>query len=172
MPISGLQTEVIEGTPVQVQWFERVRLELHPQQDVPYDVLVSRLGVDLLMNQGRDWWLFPQSEPATDCLFFEQTSKNLCSPFLEAWRERGLELDGQPGFSDNESLALLGMPISDAQLERLSDGAQYQVQWFERGRLELHPQQPAPFTVQSGLLGREMEIYRTNERLQPLRRDD
>ena len=37
-PITPLQTETIEGRSLQVQWFERARLELHPTNRRPYDV--------------------------------------------------------------------------------------------------------------------------------------
>ncbi|MBM4412924.1 MAG: nuclease [Chloroflexi bacterium] len=40
--------------------------------------------------------------------------------------------------------------------ETLNDGRQYQVQWFERTRIELHPQNQPPYHVQQGLLGREL----------------
>src|SRR5687767_1040058 len=37
------------------QWFERNRFELHPENVRPYDVLLGRLGEDILLQQGRDW---------------------------------------------------------------------------------------------------------------------
>jgi hypothetical protein len=40
--------------------------------------------------------------------------------------------------------------------ETLSDGNDYQVQYFERARFELHPQNEPPFNVLLGLLGREV----------------
>ncbi len=43
-PIAPQQEQVIEGQPFQVQWFERNRLELHPENAPPYDVLLGRLG--------------------------------------------------------------------------------------------------------------------------------
>src|ERR1044071_208837 len=47
-PITPLQNETLEGRTVQAQWFERNRLELHPQNRRPYDVLLGRLGADRL----------------------------------------------------------------------------------------------------------------------------
>src|SRR5262245_4966058 len=61
-PIGQQSEERIEGRPFQVQWFERNRLELHPENDAPYDVLLGRLGADRLQQQGRDWTTFRQSE--------------------------------------------------------------------------------------------------------------
>ncbi len=36
------------------QWFERNRFELHPELQRPYDVLLGRLGDDMLLKLGRD----------------------------------------------------------------------------------------------------------------------
>src|SRR6476660_205054 len=63
--ITGQQEQFVEGQPRHVQWFERNRLELHPESQRPYDVLLGRLGVDQLSSQGRDWFQFPKSTPQT-----------------------------------------------------------------------------------------------------------
>jgi hypothetical protein len=44
LPLSDLQTEEIEGESYQVQWFERARFELHPENQPPYNVLLGLLG--------------------------------------------------------------------------------------------------------------------------------
>src|SRR5437763_914621 len=59
-PLGPQQEEFVEGKKVSAQWFERNRLELHPENARPYDVLLGRLGVDLLVTQGRDWQTFPK----------------------------------------------------------------------------------------------------------------
>ncbi|MEM8531222.1 MAG: CAP domain-containing protein, partial [Chloroflexota bacterium] len=61
-PITPQQEEIIEGQPLQVQWFERNRLEIHPNNAPPFNVQLGRLGADRLEQQGRDWTTFPQSE--------------------------------------------------------------------------------------------------------------
>lgn len=155
-PITPQMHESIEGESLQVQWFERVRLELHPQNEPPYDVLVSRLGVERLEQQGRSWWEFPRSTAQDGCRFFAETQHNICGEMLEAWRANGLALDGQAAISEAESLALFGMPISDVQTETLGDGREYRVQWYERARLELHPENEPPYRVLFGLLGSEV----------------
>src|SRR5918911_1401083 len=71
-PITPQQEEQIEGKPFQVQWFERNRLELHPENTRPYDVLLGRLGADRLVQQGRDWFSFPKSAPQAGCRFFAE----------------------------------------------------------------------------------------------------
>ena len=73
-----------------------------------------------------------------------------------AWRANGLELDGVFGKSEGESLALFGMPLSGLMDETLGDGRSYQIQWFERARFELHPQNQPPYHVLLGLLGNEI----------------
>lgn len=155
-PITPQQSEAIEGQTRQVQWFQRNRLELHPDQAPPYDVLLGRLGADTLEQQGRNWYAFPTSEAQAGCRFFAETRHNVCGAILTRWRANGLELDGISGTSEAESLALFGLPLSDALVETLSDGRQYTVQWFERARFELHPEQPSPDNVLLGLLGLEM----------------
>jgi hypothetical protein len=154
LPITPQQEQFVEGQPRQVQLFERNRLELHPESQRPYDVLLGRLGVDRLSAQGRDWFQFPKSTPQPGCQFFAQTGHNICGEILSTWRAGGLEFDGKQGKSEAESLALFGLPISDAQTETIA-GQQYSVQWFERARFELHPENAPPYNVLLGLLGRE-----------------
>jgi hypothetical protein len=154
-PKTPQREELIEGRPYQVQWFERNRLELHPENQRPYDVLLGRLGADRLAQQQRDWTSFAKGTPGPGCLFFAQTGQSVCGAILAAWRANGLELDGRAGKSIEENLALFGLPLSPPQVERLSDGREYTVQWFERARFELHPENQPPFNVLLGLLGNE-----------------
>ena len=49
-PIGEQFGQAIEGKLIQVQLFERNRLELHPENAPPYDVLLGRLGVDSLQR--------------------------------------------------------------------------------------------------------------------------
>src|SRR5437868_3219543 len=44
-----------EGHWYAVQWFERQRLEHHPEHAYPYHILLGRLGAEALAAQGRDW---------------------------------------------------------------------------------------------------------------------
>jgi hypothetical protein len=156
LPLTPQRTEIIEGVSLQVQWFERNRLELHPENPPPSNVLLGRLGADRLAQQGRDWQSFPKSTAQPGCRFFAETGHNVCGPVLAAWRASGIELDGRRGASEAESLALFGLPLSDLQTETLADGKSYRVQWFERARFELHPENRPPFDVLLGLLGSEV----------------
>lgn len=152
-PIGPQQAQAIEGQTLEVQWFQRNRLELHPANERPYDVLLGRLGADALEQQNRDWQTFPKSEAQSGCRFFRETGQRACGPILDLWQANGLELDGIAGTSEAESLALFGMPLSPPQTETLDDGNEYTVQWFERARFELHPENNPPFNVLLGLLG-------------------
>jgi len=155
-PISPQFEDRIERETVQVQWFERARLELHPQGLPPYDVLLGRLGVEVLKNYGDDWKPSDSPQKKAGCRFFVETGYNICGKFLRAWREYGLELDGIAGKSEVENLALFGYPISEPRFERLGDGKLYLVQWFERTRFEEHGGEIYPYDVLFGLLGSEL----------------
>jgi subtilisin family serine protease len=147
LPIFGYPTseEFVErgedGRDYVVQYFERHRFELHPENAAPYNVLLSRLGDTILRQGGRDWFGFAKGTPAPGCQFFAETGHSLCEPFLSYYRTHGLELDGRAGKTPAESLALFGQPISEPQVETLGDGQSYVVQWFERARFESHGNQ-------------------------------
>ena len=158
LPVFGfpLSEEVRErgddGREYVVQYFERNRFELHPENAAPYNVQLGRLGDTILRKSGRDWSSFPKGGEQADCRFFAETGHSLCGAFLRAWSANGLELDGKRGKTVAESLALFGMPLSEPQLETFPDGRSYVVQWFERARFEDH----GPDGVLFGLLGREL----------------
>ncbi|MCS6881049.1 MAG: S8 family serine peptidase [Oscillochloridaceae bacterium] len=157
LPIFGfpISEELIEtgsdGRAYTVQYFERHRFELHPENPPPYNVLLARIGDDVLRAAGRDWYIFPRGTAQPGCLTFEATGHTLCEPFLGYWRANGLEFDGARGISFAESLALFGQPISPPQVEEIAPGVFRTVQWFERARFEDHGGQ-----VLLGLLGNEL----------------
>ncbi|MGQ9928625.1 MAG: S8 family peptidase [Chloroflexaceae bacterium] len=140
-----------DGRPYTVQYFERHRLELHPEKPAPYDLLLTRIGDEVLRATGRDWNTFPRGTVQPGCLTFEGTGHTLCEPFLGYWRANGLEFDGAWGYSFAESLALFGQPISPPQVEEIAPGVFRTVQWFERARFEDHDGR-----VLLGLLGNEL----------------
>ncbi len=156
-PITPLQQVTVARERIPMQWFERNSLELHYENRKPYDVLIGRVGADSLAAQQRDWRSFTVSTPLAGCRFFVETGHNLCGEFLRAWQSSGLEFDGARGTSAAESLALFGLPLSDIQIERVND-QEYQVQWFERARFELHPELTSPNNVLFGLLGNELQL--------------
>ena len=171
-PITPQEQVTIEGNSIAVQRFERNRIELHPNNQRPYDVQLGRLGVDRLQQQGRDWFNFSKSGNTGGCRVFTETRQAICGDILRAWQSNGIQLDGNQAISEAESLALFGLPISGLITETLSNGKQYQVQWFERARFELHPGNAAPYDVLLGLLGNETspsaQIPLSNEPRTPL----
>ena len=140
------------------QYFERNRFELHPEKARPYDVLLGRLGDDRLKQQGRDWFAFPEGQQTAGCLWFAETSHSVCDQeagigFKSYWESHGLEDPTLTRFA--RSLALFGLPLSEPALETNAAGATVMTQWFERARLEWHPEKPRQFKVLLGLLGNE-----------------
>ncbi len=149
-PISPALPEETESGLRIVQHFERYRLELHPDAPPPYTVQLGRIGADRLAQLGRGPAAEVQPEPP-GCMWFAATRHSVCEPFLTYWRTHGLDL-GDPGISERESLALLGLPLTEASPETNSSGHQIPTQWFERARLEQHPS-----AVLQGRLAGEVE---------------
>lgn len=150
-----------------VQYFERARFEFWPENQPPYDVQLGRIGVEILARSGVDWQVQPTSPgPAPGCLYFEITRHNVCNQqrgigFLNTWSSNGLSFDGRSGVSYAESLALLGYPITEPYSYTFADGRVLQVQWFERARMEWHPDNPSAYRVLLGRLGAELLEART-----------
>lgn len=160
-PVGPQQAETVEGKTLQVQWFERNRLELHPENARPYDVLLGRLSEERLLQGNRVWQEEPRAAgPQAGCLWFEQTGHNVCdqSPgvgFKTYWERNGLrdpQLDAY-----GQSLALFGLPLTEPQMETNSSGDTVMTQWFERARFEWHPNNSDQFKVLLGLLGNEVQ---------------
>ncbi len=148
-PLSAPFAEQTDAGAIQVQLFERARLEHHPTNAPPYHILLSHLGRQATGIQGPPPGA--PEQPLDGCRYFAETGLNVCPPFLNTWRSYGLEL-GDPGISEAESLALFGLPLTPVHPTTLSNGQTYMVQWFERARFEDHGQQG----VLLGLLGSEV----------------
>lgn len=100
-----------------------------------------RDGRILLVGQGS---AALYSTASADHACFPETGKCIAGPFLAYWRTHG-------------GLAINGYPLSDEQVEILEDGQAYTVQYFERSRLEYHPENYDPqFQVLLGQFGRRM----------------
>ena len=168
-PTSSLQATNIEGKTFMAQNFERNRLELHPENSYPYDVLIGRVGalnmmevfgaetsdviekIDYNTASYADGSLLKDSKY---CKWFPETRQFVCGAFLYYWKTHGLQLDGNSNISEAESLALFGLPISYNMLWDI-EGRKIEVQIFERARFEYHDDKPEPYKVLLGLLGNE-----------------
>ncbi len=134
------------GSTRTVQWFERARFELHPENPPPYDVLLGRLGAQVTAGRAQEppFRPLPPAAPAPDRAFFPQTGHALAFGFKQFWETNG-------------GLPVFGYPLSEEFDERNpSDGQTYTVQYFERARFEYHPNNPPAYQVQLGLLGAQL----------------
>lgn len=137
------------------QFTERQRFEWHPENaGSPYEVLLGRLGAELLAAQGRDWRDFPTADPSS-AHYFDVTGHAIDPRFWGYWSSHGLEL-GDPGASFRESLALFGHPLSEPMVETNADGDTVLTQYFERTVFEWHPDNPDPWRILLRRLGAEM----------------
>lgn len=142
-PITDLATETnADGFTGPTQWFERDRLEDHSAEGI--GILAGRLGAQKLAMENRPWESFPKvpSAPA-GCRWFAETGHSLCPPFLAYWEQ-------------NNSLTRFGFPISEPMVEVNAAGFSGTFQWFERRRMELHPENQPPYNILLGLLGNEV----------------
>ena len=142
-PTTNLNVETnAEGFRGPTQWFERDRLEDHASENK--GVLAGRLGAQKLSAEGRPWETLPKAGAvAGTCRTFPETGHSLCPPFRGYWERNG-------------GLARFGFPISEPIVESNATGFTGTVQWFERRRMELHPENQPPFDILLGLLGNEV----------------
>lgn len=143
------------GQTLLVQYFERQRFELHPEnKGTVYTVLFGRLGAQILDMQGRDWRSFPKASPDADH-YFDLTGHAIGPMFWNYWSSHGLDL-GDAGISFRESLMLFGYPLSEPMVELNLDGDTVLTQWFERAVFEYHPDNPADSQVLLRRVGAEL----------------
>nr|MBA3948180.1 hypothetical protein [Herpetosiphonaceae bacterium] len=90
-----------------MQYFERARFELNPDDTVGLGLLGSEEAGPV-----------GKVEAQAGCRYFAETGHNLCSPFLEYWQAHG-------------DLAVFGLPLAEAE-QRTG----MRVQRFERARME------------------------------------
>lgn len=158
VPVLGYPTapalpDETEAGPLMSQHFERYRLEAHPDAPAPYTVQLGRLGAERLAQQGRP--IAPAVPPMSGCRFFAQPGHNVCGLFLSYWATHGLQF-GDRAVSERESLALLGLPLTEPTIETNSSGDSVLTQWFERARLEDHGG-----TIMQGRLNVELQAALT-----------
>jgi len=127
-----LTEEILEGGTT-VQYFERARMEWHPQNPDPYKVQLGLLGY---LVHG------PADPPVPDTTwgkpnqkYFPETGHIVKDEFLIFYNAHG-------------GLTIFGYPITE---EFISNGVT--VQWFQRARMERHPSWPE--RVRLGKLGQE-----------------
>jgi beta-N-acetylhexosaminidase len=138
-PITDVYTDPATG--FVTQYFERARFEWQPGSwPERYDVALGLVGVELAAQEGLTGT--PPFQPLdvesdANCTVFPETGHRLCFGFRDFWNANG-------------GLAILGYPIS----EEFTDPDGVTVQYFERQRLEYHPDYSPGWQVVGGLLGR------------------
>jgi len=142
LPLTPERVELLEdGREYTVQYFERVRLESHPEYAPPYDMLLGQFGHRILAGVlGAPTAPAP---PVPGATFFPETGHNVGPRFAAYWR-------------DNGGLAQFGYPLTEAFEQQLEDGNVYTVQYFERARFEHHPEHAPPFDVLLAQFGRRI----------------
>lgn len=151
-PITDLQDQWNnDGWNGPTQWFERDRLEDHANEKL--GVLAGRLGAQYLEIAGRRLESFPRADPNQrnpGCRYFAETGHSLCGKFLEYW-------------SKNGGLERFGYPLTEQINEELATWGGT-AQYFERRRMELHPELAGtPYEVLLGLLGRDINNLYTSQ---------
>ncbi|MFN8516404.1 MAG: hypothetical protein U0232_16290 [Thermomicrobiales bacterium] len=132
-----------DGKVYQMQFFERAVFELHPENNAPYDVLLTLVGTEIATNRGGITPAVPNANlPGGG--YDTVTGHNVPAAFQTWWNRYG-------------GLQNFGRPLGEAVNEiNEADGKVYLTQYFERGRFEYHPENlNTPYEVLLGLLGRE-----------------
>ncbi len=126
------ELDPVTGRTFTVQYFERYRFEYHPEfAGTPWEVSLGLLGAQVAPQA------FPTAPPPpnSSILYFADTQHTLGGPFRSFWEANG-------------GLEMFGYPIS----EPFEQGGTL-VQYFERARLELHPDLPSGSDVLLSRLG-------------------
>jgi Lamin Tail Domain len=136
-----VETNDLNGKPYTVQYFERAVFEYHPENQPPYDVLLSQLGTFQYRAKYGDAGAPGQGQNTQGGQLFKETGHYAGGTFLEYWKSHG-------------GLAQQGYPISDEFTEVSDlDGKPYTVQYFERAVFEYHLENQAPYDVLLSQLG-------------------
>jgi hypothetical protein len=146
-PISDERRETLEdGREYLVQYFERTRLEYHPENAAPNDVLLGQFGRRIHPAD-------PPAEPIIGAFYFPETGHNL----TDLTADRRTVVNFGRYWENHGGLRQFGYPITEIFPEQLEDGRTYLVQYFERARFEYHPEHAGtPSEVLLGQFGRRI----------------
>jgi hypothetical protein len=135
-PLSDVFSEQLEdGKVYRVQYFERVRMEYHPEvADPQYRVQLGQFGRHIHPAE-------PAATPLQGGRYFNEPGHNIVGDVRGYWEKNG-------------SLAQFGYPLTEEFNETLADGKVYQVQYFERARFERHPENGPDNYILLGQFGR------------------
>jgi hypothetical protein len=125
--------EEVGGSDARGEMHFRIGMNYDPGD---YTVRIVAIGGTLVATA--PFTITPGGPPAEE-RHFPETGHSVRGRFLAYWQSRGVDM-GESGVSDRESLALFGYPISGEFEQQLEDGRTYTVQYFERARMEFHPE--------------------------------
>jgi hypothetical protein len=144
---AGCLEDARTGRVLWSQWFQRHRMEYHPELGgTRYEVSLGAAGSLLAREHGidpDDWT--PQPQPGGPCALLGPgpgMGKWVCGDLLARFRAT--------------DLSAIGWPISAETWFRTRGGSWLVAQWFERARLERHPT-----GIEGGLLGCEQSGLQT-----------
>lgn len=147
-PISPRIPEAGEnGVTLEVQYFERARLELHPEiKDPASQVTLGRLGVEVPVS-GTLANPLPEGLRG-DEVRFNETGFDVPQKFYDFWKA-------------NDGLSVFGYPLTPVLMDTTPDGKPLAVQYFERARMEYHADKAGtPDEVQLTNLGAQVYAMR------------
>lgn len=126
-----------DGRPV--QYFERARLEWHATLGLVQAGHLGRWATARLAEPAmQPVPVIDPADPAID--YFQPTGHTLRGAFRDYWHVAG-------------GISVFGYPLSEPFVEvNEADGREYEVQYFERARFELHPELPADSTPGAQIL--------------------
>lgn len=139
-----------DGRTHTVQYFERARLEYHPEfKGTPFETELGLLAREVTVGRASDPAFQPVSAEQAPAggVYYSETGHTLGAPFTTFWETKG-------------GLTAFGYPISEPMQEKNADtGQTYTVQYFERYRMEYHPDTGG---IELGRLGVEVAQQRGN----------
>lgn len=152
LPITAVRDEVspTDGKTYKTQWFERARFEAHPLNQPPYNVLLSLLGATAVQARQNEAAFKQVANPGGGLRWFPETMHTLGNT-----SEGGKAIAAF--WTNSGGIQQFGFPLSQPFMEvSKDDGKSYLVQYFERQRLEYHPENKGTrFEVLLGRLGAE-----------------
>jgi len=132
-PITDPFQDTLSG--LTIQYFEKARFELHPQEIPDLRVKISNLG-SFIYQKGQT---LPGTFNPSACRFYPQVDSGyyICYDFLKFFDEKG-------------GVAQFGYPISNFEIHN-----GWIAQYFQRARLEWHPENPLGEWVSVSNIGRQ-----------------
>ncbi|MEZ4568843.1 MAG: cellulase family glycosylhydrolase [Thermomicrobiales bacterium] len=139
------------------QYFERAIFEHHEDKPYPLNVLPVRLGASITLDERQrgdaPFTYQAGNKPVLDdTLYFPETGHYLSGIFRDYWEENG-------------GIVTFGYPLSEPFQEAdIYTGELQEVQYFERARMEYHPEFPDKYQILLGHLGiQALEDHRVPE---------